>query len=218
MNKTISSEIIKFHLVTPFVDQASTALSIKLDNPSIITTNFSDTEIKLGEADFFLKLIEQNAAHQAILYYGLSAFLAAARSITLYLQAEGAQYDGFFDWYKEIQEQLKNDEIAKYLKDTRDKALHARYSKIKTVFDVPLFKDGDKWIHRATDPIYSGFSFVDYLMENGLEKCYVFLEKMKEIIKEAKHKGFLPDKNARGISLQATDIDKGRSFKPKKRT
>ena len=144
MNNQILSKLIKLDLGTPFIDQECSSLAINRDNPFVITNNFSDTEIKLGEADFFLKLIEQNSSHQAILYYGLSAFLAAARSISLYLQAEGGKVEGFSEWYKEIQEQLKNDELAKYIKDTRDKALHARYSNIKTVFDVPLYKDGKK--------------------------------------------------------------------------
>ena len=74
-----------------------------------------------------------------------------------------------------------------------------------------------KWVHRSNDPIYSGFSFVDYLMENGLEKCHVFLDKMKNIIDDAKEKGFLPVENPRRISLQATDMGLERSFKPKYR-
>jgi len=217
MDKKQSSQLVDFHLVTPYLEQGALSLSILRDSPSIITTNFSDTEIKVGEADFFLKLIEANSAHQAVLYYGLSAFLASARSITLYLQAEGKDKNGFSEWYSEKQEVLKNNEIAKYLKDTRDKALHARYSHIKTVFEVPLYKDGDKWIHKTTDPIYAGFSFVDYIVENGLEKCHEFLTLIKEIVEDAKQKEFLPNENQRNVSLQATDLGKERQFKPKPR-
>lgn len=166
---------IRLHLISPFLDRKAAELEIARDKPSVITTNFSDTEIKLGEADFFLKLIEQNASHQAILYYGLSAFLAAARSITLYLQAEGSGREGFESWYESVKNRLKSDEVAKFLKDTRDKALHARYSRIKTVFDIPLYKDGKSWVHRPNDPIYSGFSFLDHVLENGLIKCQEFM-------------------------------------------
>lgn len=211
----VTSQLIEFHLVSPVIPPETAVLPLARDKPSIIRSNFSDTEIKLGEADFFLKLIEQNSAHQAILFYGLSAFLAAARSITLYLQAEGAENPGFADWYKTVQEQLKTDELSKFLKDTRNVALHARYSKIKTVFEVPLYKAGAGWVHRPTDPIHAGFSFVDYLIENGFEKCRVFLDNMTRLVAEAKERGFLPDNNARNVSLQATDLGERRMFAPK---
>lgn len=217
MDKQISFDLVKIDLGTPILEQNQTSLAINRNRPFVITTNFSDTEIKVGEADFFLKLIEQNSSHQAVLYYGLSAFLAAARSITLYLQAEGGKQEGFDEWYENVQRELKNDVLAKYIKDTRDKALHARYSNIKTVFDVPLYKDGEKWVHRPDDEVYAGFSFIDYIMENGVEKCHVFLEKMKAFITDAKDRGFLPSENARGVSLQATDIGRNRAFKPKDR-
>lgn len=211
----VTSQLIEFHLVSPVIPPETAVLSLARDKPSIIRTNFSDTEIKLGEADFFLKLIEQNSAHQAILFYGLSAFLAAARSITLYLQAEGSQQPRFADWYQTVQEQLKTDELSKFFKETRDVVLHARYSKIKTVFEVPLYNAETGWVHRPTDPIYAGFSFVDYLIENGFEKCRVFLDNMTRIVAEAKERGFLPDNNARNVSLQATDLEKRRMFAPK---
>jgi hypothetical protein len=207
--------IVGFHLVSPFIDRSDVVLAIPRDKPSVVTTDFSDTEIKLGEATFFLDLIEQNAAHQAILFYGLSAFLAAGRSITLYLQAEASPHPGFEEWYKQIQEELKLDELMRFFKNTRDGVLHARYSKIRTVFDVPLYKDGEQWIHRPSDPIHSGFSFDDFLTENGFKKCRDFLEKMKKIISEAKARGFLPNDNARRISLQATDLGKPRMFEPR---
>jgi len=76
-------------LSPPSIPPELARLAIDRGHPTVITTNFSDTEIKVAEATFFLDLVEQNASHQAIIYFGLSAFLAAARSITLYLQTEG---------------------------------------------------------------------------------------------------------------------------------
>ena len=147
-------ELVRSDLVSPYLEPSDCRLPIDRERPSVITTNFSDTEIKIAECQFFLNLVEQNASHQAVMYFGLSAFLAAARSVTLYLQAEGCKSVEFEEWYAGVRERLKDDEVARFLKVLRDEALHARYTLIKTVFDIPLYKTEGGWVHDATASIY----------------------------------------------------------------
>ena len=205
-------ELVRCNLVTPYLEAADCRLPIDRERPSVITTNFSDTEIKVAECQFFLNLVEQNASHQAVMYFGLSAFLAAARCVTLYLQAEGCNSEGFVEWYADVRDRLKDDDVARFLKELRDEALHARYSSIKTVFDLPLYKTADGWVHDPAADIYVGFSFPRYLFENGLRKCQEFVDSLRTAVEEARDRGFLPTKSPRNVTMEVRDIGKSRTF------
>ncbi|MEX2317197.1 MAG: hypothetical protein WD669_08595 [Pirellulales bacterium] len=212
MTQEIHFEIVNTRLVSPFLDRKAARLEIDRDRPSVVTTNFSDSEIKLAEAEFFLDLIEENSSHQALIFFGLSAFLSAARAVTLFVQAEGKDAPGFAEWYESVREGLKTDEVCRFLKDQRNTSSHERYSHIKTVFDLPLYKDGSRWIFKPDDGIFVGFSFIDYIMDNGLTKCHEFLERLRSVVLEAKAKGFLPEESPRRVSLEFRDIGKPRTF------
>lgn len=209
-------DLIRCNLVSPYLEASDCRLPVDKEHPSIVTTNFSDTEIKLAECKFFLNMIEQNASHQAVMYFCLSAFLAAARSITLFLQAEGCQCEGFLEWYEGVRERLKDDEVAQFLKDSRDEALHARYTTIKTVFDIPLYKTQEGWVHKPNEGIYVGFSFPTYLLENGLRKCHGFVDLLRCIVEEAKGRRFLSDENPRNVTMEIRDLGRNRQFAPTK--
>jgi hypothetical protein len=209
-----SVEFVNASLVAPFLPVSMTRLEVDRGRPSIITTNYSDTEIKLGEAVFFLDLLEQNASHQAVIYYCLSAFLSAARSVTLVLQAEGDESAGFREWYESVRERLAGNELAKYLKEQRDVGAHARYSRISTVFDVPLYKTEAGWVYRASEDVHVGFSFEAYITENGLANCRAHLELLRAIVTEARELGFLPVESKRRVQLEFRDEGKPRRFAP----
>jgi len=207
-------ELVKVKGVTPHLEASDCRLPIDRDLPSIIIPRFSDTEIKLAECQFFLNMIEQNGSHQAVMYFCLSAFLAAARSVTLFLQAEGCKCAGFSEWYEGAKKQLKDDEVALFLKSSRDKALHARYATVKTVFDIPLYKTQEGWVHKPGEDIHVGFSFPKYLFENGLRKCHGFVELLRDIVEDAKDRGFLRDENRRNVTLEFRDFGRDRQFAP----
>ena len=204
--------LVKIKLSPPSIPSELARLGIDRDHPTVITTNFSDTEIKVAEAAFFLDLVEQNASHQAIIYFGLSAFLAAARSITLYLQAEGHGRDGFDQWYEEQRVRLKDDPVAVYLKGERDTVAHARYSAIRTIFDVPLYKAGEGWVYRPEEGVGVGFSLDGYLTENGLVRCREYLTLLRTAVADARTRGYLPDVTSRRVSLEMRDDGRKRQF------
>ncbi|MDD2829255.1 MAG: hypothetical protein PHW18_06740 [Sulfuricurvum sp.] len=62
---------------------------------------------KVGEADYFLKKLQEVQGNYDEFSYILSAFTSAARSITFSLQAVMSKYPNFDTWYIPHQENLK---------------------------------------------------------------------------------------------------------------
>ena len=171
-------------LAGPEITPIEARLSNRFSPPRILAPEFGETEIKLGEARFFLEFIRQNTSHHALILYGLSAFLSAARSVTLYLQAEGKGTDDFEDWYELKRDELKNDSFAKFLKDTRDISAHKMYAEIKLTLVVD-----------AKAESYSvGFEFNEHEFKPGLLICDEYLDKLQRFIAEAKDRNYLRER------------------------
>ncbi len=84
----------------------------------------SNTRDKLNEARYFLKLMTENQNERESFRYALSAFLAAARSVTLFMQREYKRIPGFNDWYEKQREWMKKNKTMKVLKGKRDVSIH----------------------------------------------------------------------------------------------
>ena len=82
------------------------------------------TRFKLREAENFLVQMERLFKEDDNFYWNLSAFLSAARSITYYMQKQYKHKDGFEEWYKRQQSQMKADPELKYLNEARVEAVH----------------------------------------------------------------------------------------------
>jgi hypothetical protein len=82
------------------------------------------TRDKLNEARYFLELMAANQNQREPLKYCLSAFLAAAQSITWFLQKEYDKTAGFKSWYEQQRERMKSDETMKVLHDKRVVTTH----------------------------------------------------------------------------------------------
>lgn len=81
------------------------------------------TRYKLNEAKFFLsKMKEDNDNFE---YYN-SAFLAAARSVTFFMQKEYNKIPEYRNWYFEKQNIMKNNDIMKILNEKRVMTLHTK--------------------------------------------------------------------------------------------
>lgn len=86
---------------------------------------FGIVEDKVEETEFFLsKLITELNEHpygmlKEAQYY-LSAFVAAARSITFTIQASISDIDGFKEWYGLQQSKLKENKLAGYFLEARN--------------------------------------------------------------------------------------------------
>jgi hypothetical protein len=59
--------------------------------------------------------MKQTANDWKLFKFNLSAFLSAARSITLVMQKEYAHAEDFKNWYKPKQEEMRKDELLTFL-------------------------------------------------------------------------------------------------------
>lgn len=94
---------------------------MKIENP---------TRHKVQEAEYFLSKMKQTLEDDNVFYYNLSAFLAAARTITLYMQKQyktgksKKDRKDFDEWYSQKQLKMIADPELKYLIKARDEAIH----------------------------------------------------------------------------------------------
>ncbi|MEA3475100.1 MAG: hypothetical protein U9R23_01440 [Candidatus Cloacimonadota bacterium] len=84
----------------------------------------TDTREKLFAAKYFLERMKEEIADRDAFKYNLSAFLAAARSVTLIMQKEFDKISGFKEWYAEKQSKMRNDETMRLLNDKRVMTIH----------------------------------------------------------------------------------------------
>ena len=86
----------------------------------------TNTREKLGEAKYFFeRMIEKQSECEAF-QYNLSAFLSAARSITLIMQTEFDKVLGFKEWYANKQTHVLADKTMKFLNNKRVMTIHQK--------------------------------------------------------------------------------------------
>lgn len=86
----------------------------------------SDTRDKLVEAEYFVERMAETQSDRDAFKYNLSAFLAAARSVTAIMQKEFDKMYSFKDWYEEMQAKLQSNDTMRLLKNKRDVTIHQR--------------------------------------------------------------------------------------------
>ena len=86
----------------------------------------TNTREKLLEAKYFLERMKEKQSDQDAFKYNLSAFLAAARSVTLIMQKEFDKVSGFKDWYAEKKAKMQSDEAMRFLNHKRVMTIHKK--------------------------------------------------------------------------------------------
>jgi len=84
-----------------------------------------DTQQKYSEAEYFLEMMEENVEDSQKFKYNLSAFLAAARSVTLFLEKRFPTKSKFNDWYFG-KEQKNKTRILKFFREKRNFVIHEK--------------------------------------------------------------------------------------------
>lgn len=86
--------------------------------------SFGFVEEKLYEAEFFLEKLRNSSrlSFEGQCYF--SAFVSAARSVTLALQASMDGVPGFDVWYQAAREHLKSDPLAPFFVEIRNNVVH----------------------------------------------------------------------------------------------
>lgn len=82
------------------------------------------TRHKLGEAGYFLSVLKETYEDDNTFAYNLSAFLSAARSITLYMQKQYKRRNGFTEWYRPKQTEMRTDPELAFLNNARAEDIH----------------------------------------------------------------------------------------------
>ncbi|MBN2186021.1 MAG: hypothetical protein JW732_01050 [Dehalococcoidia bacterium] len=118
------------------------------------------TKRKVREAEHFLSMMKQTLEDDNTFSYNLSAFLSAARSITLYLQKQYAHRNGFAEWYCTYKIKMPADPELKYLNKARADDIHTEYvqtgitREIKVNLGLLLVKEGVSVAEQAKEPEY----------------------------------------------------------------
>jgi hypothetical protein len=86
--------------------------------------NLSRTADKLDEAKYFLDRMREHQTDAAVFRYNLSAFVSAARSVTLMMQSEFAKRAGFTKWYVPKRRDMVVDLLMKDLNNRRTTTIH----------------------------------------------------------------------------------------------
>ncbi len=116
-----------------------------------MTQSFGIVEEKLSEAEFFLgKLCSTNRFSFEAKYY-FSAFVSAARSVTLALQATLSEVDGFDEWYELARAKLKTDPLAPFFVEIRNDVIHKGVNPLNQATLTHLREDLARQMHQGKD-------------------------------------------------------------------
>jgi hypothetical protein len=85
----------------------------------------SNTENKLFEAKYFFERMLEYQTQHIPFKHNLSAFLAAFRSVTFFMQKEYSKAENFLPWYKIQQKQLETNDKMKLLNEKRVMTIHS---------------------------------------------------------------------------------------------
>jgi hypothetical protein len=97
------------------------------------------TRDKLDEANFFFARIRESPTDQRVpfLYY-FSAMVSAGRSVTFVMQDEFSPVPGFTDWYGEMQEKMKQDDLMVFMNDIRVENVHKALVRPRARVSIPV--------------------------------------------------------------------------------
>ncbi len=89
-----------------------------------MSKSFGIVERKVFEAEFFLNKLNESLylSFEAECYF--SAFLSASRSVTFAMQTCMSGVPEFKEWYKDAQNTLKTDDLARFFIDARNSVVH----------------------------------------------------------------------------------------------
>lgn len=103
-----------------------------------MASSFEVVEIKLQEAEFFLDLLRSTTRNSFAAKFYFSAFVSAARSVTLAMQSSMAGVEGFADWYASARENLKCDALAPHFVEIRNDVIHRGVNPLDRVTPIVL--------------------------------------------------------------------------------
>lgn len=169
---------------------------------------------KLDEAKYFLEQMKLSIKDRRVFKYNLSAFLSSARSVTFILQKEYARNSKFKEWYGKKQIEMRKDELLNFFVRKRNYVVKKGPLETRAEVSVKVYEsiivsdnvtvalkkhDGTEEIvyqtaesevkskqkPKETEIEYRWF-FEDYPGKDVVALCEEYLEKLTEIMEEAK--------------------------------
>jgi len=110
--------------------------------------SFGVVEDKLREAEFFLDRLRVSSRFSFDARCYFSAFVSAARSVTLALQATMSGISDFEPWYRDAQAKLKADPLAPFFVEIRNDLVHKGLNPLNQVTIDHLREDLSCQMHR----------------------------------------------------------------------
>ena len=111
--------------------------------------SFQVVEGKLCEAEFFLNQFSGSSRFSFDAQCYFSAFVSAARSVTLALQATMTDVADFEQWYQSARDKLKADPLAPFFLDIRNKSVHRGLNPLNRVTLDHLREDLFNQMHQG---------------------------------------------------------------------
>jgi len=110
------------------------------------------TRDKLNEASYFLEQMKEKQPDRDAFKHNLSAFLSAARSVTLFMKEEFGETPGFKEWYEKKQEVMKQDGDMKFFNEKRRMTIHIEPIRPRARVDVTIYVPTANIIASALPP------------------------------------------------------------------
>ncbi|MBI5963782.1 MAG: hypothetical protein HY863_09935 [Chloroflexi bacterium] len=140
--------------------------------------SFDLVDEKLTEADFFFEKLANCEIYEIRFFF--SAFVSSARSVTFALQSVMSDAEGFQQWYKQKQKELKADPIAKFFHKVRTESQHIG---INPVNQGTHFKNTDgKLISKYYFSYGINDSVKDIPQTDVVSTCKIYLTKLVNLI------------------------------------
>ena len=177
--------------------------------------SFGIVEEKLREADFFLKQLcrSNNLSFEARCFF--SAFVSAARSVTLTMQASLKGVRDFDQWYEEIRIKLKTDRLAPHFVEIRNDIVHIGINPLNQVTLEHLQEHLSRQLHQGDrahvlvlpDPNREGAS----VLVNAKQACREYFTSLVSVTFEC-YQRFLTVVDPRWYFTQENFEAMGRTF------
>ena len=154
-----------------------------------MSRSFEVVEEKLYETHFFLEKLRVSSPIGCDARYYFSAFVSAARSITLALQATMSGVTEFDLWYTSAQNKLKVDPLACFFKEIRNDSIHKGLNPLNHVTVEHLHEHltsqmrGNDNSHVIVLPCIQG-SDSTVLSNDAVQECEIYFKSLLEIIFE----------------------------------
>lgn len=134
----------------------------EITKPSILVVILKmNAQKKIKQAQYHLDLMGQLPPNEDEYIFNLVSFITSVREVTWYLQKEFKHHSEFDDWYKNRQQEMKEDELLRFFLNKRNVVVKETYPDVKEYTGEVKFyytnasgeiAVGSCWAHPSSQP------------------------------------------------------------------